>query len=95
MLSGRWSVGQRTQGDETGCGGRFPPGLAWHLGKSIECGAAVAEPKIGGDCMLGYLRQDHFLVEYSDPRKIYTRTRVAAHTLYENASPDHLYEPAA
>jgi hypothetical protein len=73
MLSGRWSVGQRTQGDETGCGGRIPPGLAWHLGKSIECGAAVAEPKIGGDCMIGYRRQDHFLVEYPKPWKIYTR----------------------
>jgi hypothetical protein len=72
----------------------FPPGLAWHLGKIIECGAAVAEPKIGGDCMIGYLRRDHFLVECPNPRKICTRTRVAAHTLYENASPYHLYEPS-
>jgi hypothetical protein len=58
----------------------FSPGLAWHLGKIIECGAAVAEPKIGGDCMLGYLRADHFIVECPNPRKICTRTRVAAHT---------------
>jgi hypothetical protein len=71
----------------------FPAGLAWHLGKIIECGAAVAEPKIGGDCMIGYLRQDHFVVECPNPQKVCTRTRVAAHTLYENASPYHLYEP--
>lgn len=72
----------------------FPPGLAWHLGKIIECGAAVAEPKIGSDCMIGYLHEDHFLVECPNPQKICTRTRVAAHTLYENASPFHLYEPS-
>ncbi|MBI3326076.1 MAG: acyclic terpene utilization AtuA family protein [Nitrospinae bacterium] len=72
----------------------FPPGLAWHLGKIIECGAAVAEPKIGSDCMLGYLRGDHFIVECPNPQKICTRVRVAAHTLYENASPFHLYEPS-
>jgi hypothetical protein len=32
-------------------------------------------------------------VEYPNPQKIYPRTRVAAYTLYENASPYHLYEP--
>jgi hypothetical protein len=37
------------------------------LGKIIDCGAAVVELKIGGDCMIGYLRQHHFLVESPNP----------------------------
>jgi hypothetical protein len=69
------------------------PGLAWHLGKIIECGAQVAEPRLGGDGVIGTLYDDHFTVEPGHPEKRVTRTRVAAHTLYENPSPYHLKEP--
>ncbi|MED5358908.1 MAG: acyclic terpene utilization AtuA family protein, partial [Pseudomonadota bacterium] len=68
-------------------------GLAWHLGKIIECGAQVAEPRLGGDGVIGTLYEDHFTVEPGHPEKRVTRTRVAAHTLYENPSPYHLKEP--
>lgn len=69
------------------------PGLAWHLAKVIECGAQVAEPRTGQDCILGVLARDHFTVEPGHPEKRCTRMRVAAHTLYENPSPHRLIEP--
>jgi hypothetical protein len=69
------------------------PGLAWHLGKIIECGAQVAEPRLGGDSVIGTIYDDYFTVEPGHPDKRVTRTRVAAHTLYENPSPYHLKEP--
>lgn len=69
------------------------PGLAWHLGKIIECGAQVAEPRVGADSVVGTLYDDYFTVEPGNPEKRVTRMRVAAHTLYENPSPYHLKEP--
>jgi len=72
----------------------FPPGLAWHLGKIIECASYVVEPKVGEDCVLGFLRDDHFLVEPADPAKRCTKIRVAAHTLYENPNPFYITEPS-
>ena len=68
-------------------------GLAWHLGKIIECAAQVAEPRAGQDCVLGTLRDDHFVVEPAHPDKRCTRMRVAAHGLYENPDPHRLREP--
>jgi hypothetical protein len=69
------------------------PGLAWHMGKIIECGAQVVEPREGQDCVVGTLYDDHFTVEPGHPERRCTRTRVAAHTLYENPSPYYLEEP--
>ena len=71
----------------------FDPGLTWHLAKIIECAGQVTEPRPGQDCVLGTLRDDHFLVEPGHPDKRCTRMRIAAHTLYENPSPYHLVEP--
>ena len=68
-------------------------GLAWHLGKIIECAAQVAEPRTGQDCVLGTLADDHFVVEPAHPDKRCTRMRIAAHTLYENPHPYRLAEP--
>lgn len=72
----------------------YPKGLAWHLGKIIECGASVALPKVGNDCMIGHLSEDYFIVETPNLDKTCPRIRVAAHTLYENPNPYHLYEPS-
>ena len=70
------------------------PGLAWHLGKIIECAGQVVEPRTGQDCVLGTLAGDHFLVEPGHAEKRCTRMRIAAHTLYENPSPYELIEPS-
>jgi len=71
----------------------FDAGLAYHLGKILECGALCAEPGTTKDCIMGYLRKDHFIVEpLNEKRKCYT-TSVAAHTLYEKDHPYLLYGP--
>ena len=72
----------------------YEPGLAWHLGKTIECGATIASPKTGQDCIIGTLGPDWFTVEPGHPDKRCTPSRVAAHTLYENPSPYEFVEPS-
>lgn len=74
----------------------YPKAQAWHLGKIIECGASVALPKIGNDCMLGELfkGENYFTVSTTNDIKTCPRIRVAAHTLYENPDPYYLYEPS-
>ncbi|MCB1741754.1 MAG: acyclic terpene utilization AtuA family protein [Gammaproteobacteria bacterium] len=69
------------------------PGLAWHMGKIIECAGQVVEPRVGQDCVIGTLGEDHFVIEPGHADKRCTRMRIAAHTLYENPSPYELKEP--
>lgn len=71
----------------------FDPGLAYHLGKILECGALCAEPGTTKDCIMGYLREDHFLVEPLNDERKCLKTSVAAHTLYEKDHPYHLLGP--
>lgn len=63
------------------------PGVAMHMGKILECGAAAAYPRHGSDCLLGVVCEDHFLVEPPNPNKVCTVASVAAHTLYERSDP--------
>lgn len=71
----------------------YAPGLALHMGKILECGAMASTPGTTSDCMMGYLRQDHFVVEPLNPMRKCTTTTVAAHTLYEKSSPLHIIGP--
>lgn len=71
----------------------FDPALAFHLGKILECGALCAEPGTTKDCIMGYLREDHFLVEPLNPTRGCYTTSVAAHTLYEKDHPYILHGP--
>ncbi len=71
----------------------YDPGLALHMGKILECGAMASTPGTTSDCMMGYLRDDHFLVEPLNPMRRCTTTTVAAHTLYEKSSPLHIIGP--
>ena len=63
----------------------FDPGLCWHMGKIMECGALCAVPS--GKSILGYLKNDCFILEPLDPQQKCTPTSVAAHTLYEKGHP--------
>ena len=65
----------------------FPPALAVHLGKILECGAAAAQPRHGTDGLIGVIQSDCFLVEPSNLVQTCTIESVAAHTLYERANP--------
>ena len=68
-------------------------GLAWHMGKIIECAGQVVEPRVGQDCVIGTLNHDNFVIEPGHADKRCTRMKIAAHTLYENPSPYELKEP--
>ncbi len=71
----------------------FDPGLALHLAKIMECGAQCAVPQGTNDCLLGILRDDHFLVRPLSTRRVCTPESVAAHTMYEQGDPLMLHEP--
>ena len=71
----------------------FDKGLAFHMGKILECGAYAAEPQSSADSMLGIIRSDHFDVEPTNPALRCTVDSVAAHTLYEKESPVELHLP--
>ncbi|GAA1853525.1 acyclic terpene utilization AtuA family protein [Pseudonocardia ailaonensis] len=67
-------------------------GIAWHVGKILECGGACAEPKGGG--VLATVRGDSFDLTPMGPGQRCTPLSVAAHTLYEKSRPDLLPGPA-
>ncbi|KAK9327887.1 hypothetical protein V1520DRAFT_347539 [Lipomyces starkeyi] len=66
-------------------------GLAYHLGKIMECGALCAEPK--SSSALAIARRDSFdLMPVSKDSRC-TVSSVIAHTLYEKSRPDILLGP--
>lgn len=67
------------------------PGIAWHLGKILECGGACCEPKGGG--VLATVYADAFELTPMSPGQSCTPLSVAAHTLYEKSRPDLLPGP--
>lgn len=71
----------------------FDAGLAYHMGKILECGALCAEPGTTKDCILGTLYEDCFRVEALNENRRCTPTSVAAHTFYEKAHPYILNGP--
>ena len=70
----------------------YPPGLAFHMAKIIECGAMCAYPS-GVDVVVAEIFDDHFVLEPGGLDRKCTVERVAGHTLYEQSSPIHIYEP--
>lgn len=71
----------------------FDPGLALHMGKILECGAMASIPGTTSDCMMGYMRQDCFIVEPTNLKRKCVPNSVAAHSLYEKSSPLHIIGP--
>ncbi|MTH53691.1 acyclic terpene utilization AtuA family protein [Bacillus mangrovi] len=69
------------------------PGLSYHLGKILECGALCAEPGTTKDCILGTLTEDSFTVEALSEKRRCTPISVAAHTFYEKEHPYLLHGP--
>lgn len=67
------------------------PGIYWHIGKIMECGANCAEPK--GRVILGTVRHGSFELEPMNPEERCSTLSVAAHTLYEKTRPDLLAGP--
>jgi hypothetical protein len=71
----------------------FDKALALHMGKILECAAIAATPGSGADCALGTLTRDSFILETLNPKRKFTKTSTAAHTLYEKSDPYHLPGP--
>lgn len=71
----------------------FDPGLCYHMGKVLECGALCAEPGTTKDCILGTLYEDSFTVCALNPVRRCNVTSVAAHTFYEKEHPYILHGP--
>jgi hypothetical protein len=69
------------------------PGLSYHLGKILECGALCAEPGTTKDSILGTLKADSFTVKSLNPSRTCTSISVAAHTFYEKEHPFILHGP--
>jgi hypothetical protein len=70
------------------------PGPVWHAAKILECGAASVTQRLHPDPLLAWIHRDDFVVEPPHPKMRCTPNSVVAHTLYENADPFRLYEPA-
>ncbi|KAK3987284.1 hypothetical protein QBC44DRAFT_351900 [Cladorrhinum sp. PSN332] len=65
----------------------FPDlGLAYHMGKIMECGAVCATPKSAE--AIAIVRKNSFDIRPLNPNSKCTPLSVAAHTMYENSRPD-------
>lgn len=71
----------------------FDPGLSYHLGKILECGALCAEPGTTKDCILGILNRKSFKVKALNDSRKCSAISVAAHTFYEKDHPYILHGP--
>ncbi|KAK7042318.1 hypothetical protein R3P38DRAFT_3178882 [Favolaschia claudopus] len=66
-------------------------GIAYHMGKIMECGALCATPKSRE--ALAVVRADSFDLSPLSPAARCTKVSVAGHTLYEKSRPDLLTGP--
>lgn len=72
----------------------FDPGLCYHVGKILECGAIAAVPGSGSDCLIAEIYPDnHAEIFTPNPSRVCTPVSIAAHSLYEKSRPDFFYLP--
>jgi hypothetical protein len=71
----------------------FPLGLATHMAKIVECASLCCVPG-GRDTILATLDDEGFTLESMSPQRAATPISVAAHSLYEQADPYDIREPA-
>lgn len=71
----------------------FDEGLALHCGKILECAAIAATPGSGSDCAMGIIDESGFTLKAFNPKRKFTATSAAAHTLYEKSDPYWLPGP--
>ncbi len=69
-------------------------GPVWHAAKILECGAASVAQRLHPDPMMAWIPDADFVVEPPHPEMRCPPNSVVAHTLYENADPFRLIEPA-
>ncbi|MCV4808791.1 acyclic terpene utilization AtuA family protein, partial [Escherichia coli] len=64
-----------------------------HCGKILECAAIAATPGSGSDCAMGIIDDNGFTLKTFNPKRKFTETSAAAHTLYEKSDPYFLPGP--
>ena len=65
----------------------FPEGLAYHMGKMIECASLVAEPFMGKETVIGTITKDDIRITPYHPEQRCTIASVAGHSMYERETP--------
>jgi hypothetical protein len=65
----------------------FPEGLAYHMGKMIECASLVAEPFMGKETVIGEITKDDIRITPYHPDQRCTIASVAGHSMYERETP--------
>jgi hypothetical protein len=70
------------------------PGLAFHAGHILECGAIACEPGSGSDCLIAEFMDNNSVV-FTPPNPVRKATviSIAAHSLYEEDHPDFQVYP--
>jgi hypothetical protein len=71
----------------------IPHAVAWHAGKTLECGAACVEQRLHPDSMVAELDEDGFTIYPPNPKMRCTPASVVSHSLYETSDPHRLAEP--
>lgn len=65
----------------------FPPALACHMGKMIECASLVAEPFMGKEAVIGTITQEDIRLTPYHPDQRCSVASAAAHSMYERETP--------
>src|SRR5277367_266823 len=70
------------------------PGLAYHVGHVLECGALACDPGSPSDCLVAEVYDDGSAVFVApDPSRRCTPYSIAAHSLYEESHPQLQFYP--
>ncbi len=65
----------------------FPEGLAYYLGKVLECASFNAEPYMGKESVIGEISLEDVRVTAMHPEQRCTVASVAGHAMYERSNP--------
>jgi hypothetical protein len=65
----------------------FPKGLAYHMGKMLECASLCAEPFMGKETVIGTISDDDIKLTPFHPDQRCTVASAGAHSMYERESP--------
>lgn len=69
----------------------YPPALAYHFGKILECASFCAEPYAGKESVMGEITETDIKVTAMLPEQRCTVASVAGHAMYERSSPYYEY----
>lgn len=69
----------------------FPPALAYHMGKMIECASLCAEPFMGKETIIGTISHEDIKITPYHPGQRCTVASACGHSMYERENPFHEY----